>query len=46
MSKLVVNGGIRLKGEISIDGSKNAILPILAATLLNAILVLLKIARS
>ncbi|NLC67200.1 MAG: UDP-N-acetylglucosamine 1-carboxyvinyltransferase [Clostridiaceae bacterium] len=36
MSKLVVNGGIRLKGEISIDGSKNAILPILAATLLNA----------
>lgn len=36
MSKLVISGGIRLKGEISIDGSKNAVLPILAATLLNA----------
>ena len=35
MSKLIVNGGAKLKGEISVDGSKNAILPILAATILN-----------
>ncbi|MGI6669597.1 MAG: UDP-N-acetylglucosamine 1-carboxyvinyltransferase [Acetivibrionales bacterium] len=35
MSKLVVAGGARLKGEIAIEGSKNAVLPILAASLLN-----------
>ena len=42
MSKLIVTGGIRLKGEISIDGSKNAVLPILAATLLNAGICIIK----
>jgi UDP-N-acetylglucosamine enolpyruvyl transferase len=35
MSKLVVIGGQKLKGEICVEGSKNAVLPILAATVLN-----------
>ena len=35
MSKLVISGGSRLQGEIGIEGSKNAVLPILAASLLN-----------
>jgi len=35
MSKLVVTGGQKLKGEITIEGAKNAVLPILAATVLN-----------
>jgi len=34
MDKLVIEGGIRLKGEVTVSGSKNAVLPILAATLL------------
>lgn len=34
MDKLVVKGGGRLSGEVSVSGSKNAALPILAATLL------------
>jgi len=34
VDKLVVKGGGRLSGEVSISGSKNAALPILAATLL------------
>jgi len=34
MDKLIIKGGRRLKGEIAISGSKNALLPILAATLL------------
>ncbi len=35
MSKLVITGGARLQGEIAVEGSKNAVLPILAASLLN-----------
>ena len=35
MSKLVIVGGAKLKGEIAVEGSKNAVLPILAASLLN-----------
>lgn len=35
MSKIIVTGGKKLKGEIGIEGSKNAVLPILAATILN-----------
>jgi len=35
MSYLVINGGKPLEGEVSVHGSKNAVLPILAATLLN-----------
>jgi UDP-N-acetylglucosamine 1-carboxyvinyltransferase len=34
VDKLLISGGARLKGEIRISGSKNAALPILAATLL------------
>jgi len=34
MDKLVIEGGRRLKGEVVISGSKNSVLPILAATLL------------
>jgi UDP-N-acetylglucosamine 1-carboxyvinyltransferase len=36
MDKLVVHGGATLRGSINISGSKNASLPILAATLLTA----------
>ncbi len=35
MSKLIINGGNRLEGEIDIQSSKNAVLPILAATVIN-----------
>jgi UDP-N-acetylglucosamine 1-carboxyvinyltransferase len=34
MDKLLINGGVRLEGEIRIAGAKNSALPILAATLL------------
>jgi len=34
MDKLIIEGPARLKGEVVISGSKNAVLPILAATLL------------
>lgn len=34
LEKLVINGGRRLGGEISVHGAKNSVLPILAATLL------------
>ncbi|MDG2141379.1 MAG: UDP-N-acetylglucosamine 1-carboxyvinyltransferase [Gammaproteobacteria bacterium] len=34
MDKLIINGGIRLNGEIRIAGAKNSALPIMAATLL------------
>ncbi|MCX7746967.1 MAG: UDP-N-acetylglucosamine 1-carboxyvinyltransferase [Clostridia bacterium] len=36
MSKLIVIGGSKLKGEIVVEGAKNAILPVLAATILNS----------
>jgi UDP-N-acetylglucosamine enolpyruvyl transferase len=36
MSRIVVTGGRKLKGEITVEGSKNAVLPILAATVLNS----------
>ena len=35
MSYIEIDGGIPLKGEIKIQGSKNAVLPILAASILN-----------
>jgi UDP-N-acetylglucosamine 1-carboxyvinyltransferase len=35
MEKLEVSGVSRLKGQVKISGSKNASLPILAATLLS-----------
>jgi len=34
MDKLVIEGGARLSGEVTISGSKNSVLPILAGTLL------------
>ena len=34
MEKLVISGGIPLEGEVRISGAKNAVLPILIATLL------------
>ncbi|MDD2703444.1 MAG: UDP-N-acetylglucosamine 1-carboxyvinyltransferase [Candidatus Omnitrophica bacterium] len=34
MDKLVIDGGVRLKGDVRVSGSKNSVLPILAATLL------------
>ena len=34
MEKLVIEGGKPLHGEVEISGSKNAVLPIMAATLL------------
>ena len=36
MSKFIIQGGKELEGEVKISGSKNAALPILAATVLNA----------
>lgn len=36
MNKLVVNGGSALCGSVSVHGSKNSVLPILAATILNS----------
>jgi UDP-N-acetylglucosamine 1-carboxyvinyltransferase len=34
MDRLIINGGERLQGEVRISGAKNAVLPIMAATLL------------
>ncbi|MBU9888914.1 MAG: UDP-N-acetylglucosamine 1-carboxyvinyltransferase [Candidatus Omnitrophica bacterium] len=34
MDKIIIEGGVRLKGEVDISGSKNAVLPIMAAALL------------
>ena len=34
MSQLLVRGGSSLKGEVAVQGAKNSVLPILAATLL------------
>ena len=36
MSYFAVKGGVRLKGTATVNGAKNSVLPILAATLLNA----------
>lgn len=36
MQKLVIHGGSKLQGEISISGAKNAALPVLCASLLTA----------
>ncbi len=34
MDKLIIKGGIPLSGQVRVSGSKNAVLPILAGTLL------------
>lgn len=36
MESLMIKGGVPLKGEVQISGAKNAVLPILAATLLTS----------
>src|SRR5437773_5898797 len=36
MDSLLIKGGIPLRGEVTISGAKNAVLPIMAATLLTA----------
>ena len=36
MSKFIIQGGQKLRGEVKISGSKNAALPIIAATILNS----------
>ena len=36
MSSFIIEGGKKLKGEVKISGSKNASLPIIAASILNA----------
>ncbi|MBQ7086662.1 MAG: UDP-N-acetylglucosamine 1-carboxyvinyltransferase, partial [Clostridia bacterium] len=36
MSKLIIEGCSRLSGSVSANGAKNSVLPILAATLINA----------
>lgn len=36
MSEYIIKGGQKLEGEVTISGSKNASLPIIAATLLNS----------
>lgn len=35
MDKLIIRGGVTLKGEVAISGAKNAALPIMAASLLS-----------
>ena len=42
MQKLIVVGGKRLRGSINISGSKNATLPILAASILSKKKVIIK----
>ncbi|MGA2774563.1 MAG: UDP-N-acetylglucosamine 1-carboxyvinyltransferase [Candidatus Omnitrophota bacterium] len=34
MDKLVIEGGVKLEGEVTVSGAKNSVLPIMAATLL------------
>ena len=36
MSEYIIKGGNKVEGTIEISGSKNASLPIIAATILNA----------
>src|SRR5436190_23671971 len=36
MDSLLIKGGVPLQGEVTISGAKNAVLPIMAATLLTA----------
>lgn len=36
MDKLAIEGGVRLKGEVTISGAKNAALPVMAASILSA----------
>ena len=42
MSEMIIRGGKNLRGEVQISGSKNAVLPILAASLLTNERILIK----
>lgn len=42
MGKYIINGGNNLKGEVFISGAKNSVLPILASTVLNSGITVLK----
>ena len=42
MGKYIIKGGIKLNGEVFISGAKNAVLPILASTVLNSGICILK----
>ena len=42
MSQLLLKGGSPLEGEVTIQGAKNSVLPILAATLLTKERVILR----
>ena len=35
MGQFVVTGGQKLKGELTVEGAKNSVLPLLAATVMN-----------
>ena len=35
MEKYIINGGYKLTGEMNIQGAKNSVLPILAATVIS-----------
>ena len=34
MSEIIINGGKRLSGRVSVQGAKNSVLPVLAGTVL------------
>lgn len=36
MDSLIINGGASLKGQVKISGAKNAVLPIMAASILSS----------
>ncbi|NIQ03606.1 MAG: UDP-N-acetylglucosamine 1-carboxyvinyltransferase, partial [Nitrospinaceae bacterium] len=36
MDKIVIQGGIPLQGQVTVSGAKNAVLPVLAASLLTS----------
>ncbi|MEW6308109.1 MAG: UDP-N-acetylglucosamine 1-carboxyvinyltransferase [Bacillota bacterium] len=42
MDRIIINGGHRLAGRVSVEGAKNAVLPIIAASLLGGGLSMLK----
>ena len=42
MSEILIQGGVSLEGEVCVQGAKNSVLPILAATILTGGEVLLE----
>lgn len=45
MGKIVINGGKRLFGSVCIHGAKNAVLPVMAASLMNEGVTVIRAAR-